>query len=469
MKVTVSKGDVIWSYLGTFFHISSNLLIIPLIVYFLTEDMLGLWYIFVSIGGIASFFDFGFSPTFARNITFCWSGVGSLENKGISENKTGVVDVVLFNRVIVTCKRIYALLSLALLLLLLTVGTYYIFYISRHISGYVHLIAWVIFVIGTFLNLYYNYIDTFLLGVGAIKEASKARLIAKGVQLGLIVILLLLGYGIIGVAFSFVMNGVVYRYIANKEFLKIEGIKELLGHKGITTSIEETKSLFKSVWYSAWREGLVQVSLYCCEQISVIICSLYLSLEETGVYSLGLQIINAVSTIAVALYTTYQPSLSNAFVNKDIDKLRQSMSIIVVSFIVLFVIGLLGTIVVGLPLLTLIKPTAVISIPVLLGISANSFTVKFRNCYSSYFSASNRLLYVPAFVYASLGCVVLSFIFIGPFGWGVWGLIAAQLISQWCYNAWYWPYKAHKEMGITLVEMFPICYTNLKTKINHVR
>ena len=35
-------------------------------------------------------------------------------------------------------------------------------------------------------------------------------------------------------------------------------------------------------------------------------------------------------------------------------------------------------------------------------------------------------------------------------GWGVWGLILSQLVSQVVYNGWYWTAKAHREMELGL-------------------
>ena len=42
---------------------------------------------------------------------------------------------------------------------------------------------------------------------------------------------------------------------------------------------------------------------------STIIVSLYLPLTETGVYSLTVQLVTAIVTIAATLYNTYQPAL----------------------------------------------------------------------------------------------------------------------------------------------------------------
>ena len=81
MKIKLTSKDIIWSYIVTVLSMAANFLMLPLIMYFLDGEKLGLWYVFASIGGIAVLFDFGFCVTFARNITYAWSGARSLKRE----------------------------------------------------------------------------------------------------------------------------------------------------------------------------------------------------------------------------------------------------------------------------------------------------------------------------------------------------------------------------------------------------
>ena len=74
MRIELTRKDVGWSYIGTIVSMGANFFMLPFLIYFLDGDMLGLWYVFSSIGAIAALFDMGFGVTFARNITYCWSG-----------------------------------------------------------------------------------------------------------------------------------------------------------------------------------------------------------------------------------------------------------------------------------------------------------------------------------------------------------------------------------------------------------
>ena len=69
MMIEIKGKDIVWSYLGALLSMAANIVMIPFLVYYLDENLLGLWYVFCSIGAMTALFDFGFATTFARNIT----------------------------------------------------------------------------------------------------------------------------------------------------------------------------------------------------------------------------------------------------------------------------------------------------------------------------------------------------------------------------------------------------------------
>ncbi len=452
MDVKINRSDVIWSYLGVIVSFTASVITLPIIIYFLSGDLLGLWYVFGSIGGITLLFDFGFTVTFARNITYCWSGARALEKTGITNDVSNEPDFIMMRDVLFTCKRIYLIISVVAYILLLTVGTGYIIHISSSIDGYSHIIAWLLYATGAFLNLYYNYYDSFLRGVGAVKQANQNRVYARITQLLAMVILLLSGCGILGLSIAYLLFGVVFRALGKYTFYKYKGIGDKLDQ--ITSPVDKgvIKKLFTTIWYNAWRDGVVAISGYLVGQASVILCSMYLTLTETGMYSIGLQIANVVQSFSATLYVTYQPALQSNWVKGDKEKVKSLMLRIVKVYLLTYIIGVLGVITVGLPILRLIKPDVIISIPLMLAIFASCFILGYRDSFTSYFSCSNRLIYVRAFVLSSILCVVLAVILMQWGNMSVWGLVVAQIISQLIFNAWFWSLKAHRELNIRLVD-----------------
>ena len=465
MEIRLNKTDIIWSYIGTLMSMGANMIMLPVIIYYLDADMLGLWYIFISIGAIAVLFDFGFGVTFARNITYCWSGAGELHESGVSFVGNREPDYALMNRVLQACKLVYLRLSVAALFLMLTVGMAYVMYVSRDVEGYTHLIAWLIYAVAVFLNLYFGYYASFLRGVGAIDAANKNTVIARTAQIIVTVILLALGFGIIGACIAYLTYGTLFRVLGKWKFLRYQHIGEHLKQVKDKVTKTEVKPLIGVVWYNAWRDGLISVSNYMSNQATVIICSLFLTLSETGIYSVGVQIAMAIATISGTFYMASQPQLQAAYINQDHQRVRSTMSLIVVTLIYLFMIGGLGVFAMILPLLKWFKPEAIVSMPIFLGLLTYHFILKFRDCFGSYFSCTNRIIYLRSYILSAFFCIVLSVLFTGCLHWGIWGLIIAQMISQLVYNVWHWPMLSMREMGLSLSDMFRIGNRQLQKQV----
>lgn len=456
MKINLSKQDILWSYIGTILSMGANLLMLPFLMIFLDENTLGLWYVFASIGAIATLFDFGFGVTFARNVTYAWAGARELKKEGAELAINSEPDYRLMKKVLKTCKIIYGIIAGSALLLLLTLGTGYVIFVSREINGYTYIIAWIIYAVAVFLNLYYGYYASFLRGVGNVAQANKNTVWARLLQIILMVVLLFMKFGLIGACVAYLAYGTLFRLLGKHYFYKYKGIGENLSKVKYEPSGDEIKEMVSIVWHNAWRDGAISLCNYCCNQVSTLICSAYLSLAETGTYSIGVQIASAIATIAGTLYNTYQPELQVAYISADKDKMRKTMSMIVVSFVYLFFLGTASFCVIGIPFLKLIKPSAVVSIPILIGLCVYQFILKYRNCYTSYFSCTNRIIYVGGFTISAILCVGLSFVAIGPLNMGIWGLISAQIISQAVYNLWKWPSLGHKELGLSIKDMIYI-------------
>lgn len=456
MKINLSKQDILWSYIGTILSMGANLLMLPFLMIFLDENTLGLWYVFASIGAIATLFDFGFGVTFARNVTYAWAGARELKKEGAELAINSEPDYRLMKKVLKTCKIIYGIIAGSALLLLLTLGTGYVIFVSREINGYTYIIAGIIYAVAVFLNLYYGYYASFLRGVGNVAQANKNTVWARLLQIILMVVLLFMKFGLIGACVAYLAYGTLFRLLGKHYFYKYKGIGENLSKVKYEPSGDEIKEMISIVWHNAWRDGAISLCNYCCNQVSTLICSAYLSLAETGTYSIGVQIASAIATIAGTLYNTYQPELQVAYISADKDKMRKTMSMIVVSFVYLFFLGTASFCVIGIPFLKLIKPSAVVSIPILIGLCVYQFILKYRNCYTSYFSCTNRIIYVGGFTISAILCVGLSFVAIGPLNMGIWGLISAQIISQAVYNLWKWPSLGHKELGLSIKDMIYI-------------
>ena len=94
----IGKRDLIWAMLATLFRIGSGVLLFPMVLSMLPSETVGVWTIFTSVTLITGILDFGFNQSFARNISYVFSGVRSLKRDGheyVADAENEKIDYVL--------------------------------------------------------------------------------------------------------------------------------------------------------------------------------------------------------------------------------------------------------------------------------------------------------------------------------------------------------------------------------------
>ena len=162
MGINISKKDILWSYFAQFFTIASGLITLPFILRMLSAEEIGMNYLMLTIGSLVSLFDFGFTPQFGRNITYVFSGVQSLKKEGVAQiDSDKKINYHLLAVMISTAKTIYRILSIGVLAIMLTFGTWYIYHVTDGFSTVNNsFFIWTIYSISTFFNLYFSFFSS---------------------------------------------------------------------------------------------------------------------------------------------------------------------------------------------------------------------------------------------------------------------------------------------------------------------
>jgi O-antigen/teichoic acid export membrane protein len=79
----IDRKDVFWNYAATFLQIGAQVLLPPLILRALPRETAGVWTIFATIIALVNLLDFGFNPTFTRNVTYIFFGFKVLKAAGL--------------------------------------------------------------------------------------------------------------------------------------------------------------------------------------------------------------------------------------------------------------------------------------------------------------------------------------------------------------------------------------------------
>ena len=317
MNINISTKDFVWSFLGYFLNIGVSVILLPFILKYLDTNEIGLWYTFISLSVLINLIDFGFSSTITRNISYAWGGATKLLKEGTGKiNKSKKKNFKLLKSILNASIHIYSIVSFVAFLILFIIFTKFIKEISYEINGSKHIYSWYIFSTGICLNLFYSYWTSLLKGIGAVKESQKAIIFSKIFQLIFTIIGLYFSYGLLSIALGFLLGGLLMRLLSKKYFYKVIR-NENLGNYKISFFKIEDKSLYKILFYNAWRLGIVSIGAYMILQLNTLISSYYLGLEVTASYGLTLQLFTILIGVSSTIYITLQPRINEANLNNN--------------------------------------------------------------------------------------------------------------------------------------------------------
>lgn len=449
-RVVVNRRDVIWNYIGTIMSMGSNFLLIPLLVYFLSIEQVGLWYVFIALTGFAQLLEFGFTATFSRNILFVLSGARRLSKQGCDYSSVAPgVDWHLFRVVLKASRAVYAVVGVAALCVSGVLGSLYIGLITAGFVVEWSLESWCVFVIAIFSNLYFLYCLTFLRGIGDIAGENKAKTIARFAQLAITVIFLLIGFGLLGAAIGYLAYSIVMRVVADRLFKRHDSIQLGIKTDSVVVTKSEIKSVLATISFIAWRDGMVSFAWYGSTQATSLLSSVFLGLAETATYSVMLQLASALYNLSSTYLRSCLPMFQSAYVTGDQEAQKFTLERGISSYVVLYLFGVVAVVFIALPILVLIKDNFVCDEFLFLGIATYFFLLNQHSLFCNIIVSMNKIPYFKAYLVSAAAGICLSSILCGALKIGVWGLVLGQALPQLLYNNWRWPKYVLDRVGLT--------------------
>lgn len=445
--IKIGKKDVAWNYIATFLQIGSGILLFPFILRMLSSETVGIWAIFVSIATFVNLLDFGFSPSFTRNITYIFSGVSKLEKTGIS-NQTinNELDINLLAKTIRAMKWYYLRIAIIAFVLLITVGSGYLFYITMNNYSGDKLqiaIAWIIFCITNTYNIYTLYYDSLLLGFGLVMRDKQLIIISQLINLTIAITLIYLGFGLISIVTAQALSVVVKRILSNKSFYT-SALKQKLAH----IKTDNFKDILAIVKPNSIKLGLTSVGAFLVLQSSVIIGAFYVSLNQLASYSITVQVIGIIASLGTVYYTSYIPQIAHLRVNGDLKKIKsiylKCVGLLIITFIGSgFMLILFG----NMTLIFLKSQTPLLSAVMISTLLIFTFLEKNHAIAGGFLLSKNEVPFFKAAMISGAATVVVLFVLLKFGHLELWGMILAPGIVQLVYQNWKWPQVLLKELN----------------------
>jgi O-antigen/teichoic acid export membrane protein len=443
----INKQDLFWNYGATFFKIGSSVILLPLILRKMPTEMVGIWSIFMTITAFSSLLDFGFNPSFARNITYVFSGVNKLSIKGyelVEANEIQTIDYGLLKGVISAMRWFYLRIALFLFLILSTVGTYYIYFILKNYKGDVKeiFIAWMLLCFINTYNIFTLYYDSLLQGKGLIKRLKQIDITGYAVYLIIASFLILQGYGIIAIVSAQASSVLIIRWLSYKSFFT-EEIKQKL-EMALPRNKEE---VLKAIYPNALKIGLTSLGGFIVQKSALVIGSLYLTLNEIATYGISMQLIAVMASLAGIYTATYIPKIVQLRVaqnNQEIKKIYSKGQIILcLTYIggglVLLVLGNWVLTVLGSK--TSLMPFNILFLAIILSLTESNLIMA-----GSVLLTKNEVPFFKASLISGF-FIITGLLFAFKFlELGLITIVIVPLLVNLCYQAWKWPLELRKDL-----------------------
>lgn len=441
----IGRKDIAWSYAATIFMIGGWLVLLPFILNKFSSETVGIWNIFQTISMLVLILDFGFRPTFARNLSYVFSGVSRLQKDGVEHiSESSEIDYSLLKGTLTAMRRFYRWMALGAFCLLSTLGTVYFLYLIHKYSGNQQdaIIAWMLLIAINCYNLYTLYYDALLLGKGYVKRSQQITVIGQAVYIGVAIGLILAGCGLTAIVSAQLIATVIRRVLMYRVFFTpqmrqaLEEVKE-----------QDARQIINAIIPNAVKIGLTQLGGFCVTKSAIFMGGAFLTLEQMGCYGITIQVMDVLARCATIYYQSITPKLAQYRAQNNINALRQhylyNVMIVLGTFVV---VGIAWVCLGDWALRVIHSQTAFVPVSMLVAMLIINLLEQNHATAAGFIMADNRIPFFIPSLASGAATIILMWIFLDLLGWELWGIILAPGIAQLAYQNWKWPSVIIREL-----------------------
>lgn len=430
--------------------VGAGLILLPFILHRMSAETVYLWNIFQGITALVLLLDFGFRPSFARNVSYIFSGVHQLKTEGVEriDADDAEVDYSLLKSSLKAMRRFYGWVSLAVLALLATAGTGYLLYLLQKYSGDRKdaLVAWGLLIVINCYNLYTFYYDALLTGKGYVKRSQQITILGQSIYIAVAIGLIYAGFGLSAIVAAQLLSTLVRRGLAYRVFYTPE-LKKRLSEADENACSQTPQEVLRAISPNAVKIGLTGLGGYLVTKSALLLGGVYIPLATMATYGITMQVMDILVRCSEVFYQSYSPKLAQCRAENDLKKLKHYYIYSIGSLFVIFILGGILWILLGDWALDLIKSeTRFVSIPMLIALLVINLLEHNHSVSAGFIMADNKIpFFIPSLV-SGAATVLLLWIFLEPMHMGMWGLILAPGIAQLAYQNWKWPSVIIREL-----------------------
>ncbi|MDR1817174.1 MAG: hypothetical protein LBR07_03140 [Puniceicoccales bacterium] len=471
MEIKIGKREYLWGYLGYFYRYGIRFLTIPLVWHYLDKTDLDVWFIFLSITTFVGLLDFGFSPNISRAVSYAFSGVRELtKTHAAAASVAGGVNYVLLAAIISAAKKIYAAIAGAALLLLATGGTWYLLHVLGKYEGRLclthltsweengkttyYLLVWVFFVLSQVIDIYFKYIGVLVNGRGLVGITQKFAIVSSIIGIGVTMLVLHLGFGILGTVSVGLVFSIAYRlFYGWLFFTKVD--KSFLPKLREARKSSEKPAVFRNLWHNSWKMGINSVGLFALFQATVLLSGVLFKESYITQVGITLQVFNMLNIVSSAWFNMSFPRYASLYVLRKIEVLRREFLQALLLGLLLYGVGFTAVYFFGGDILRVLGKDKILlpggGVLLLYGLVFLSEAVHGK-C-ATFLTAKNIVPFVPATLATGVANLVLIALLTHFTDLGIMAFALATLCVNLVYNSWHWPLEVIRQYRFTLHDL----------------
>ena len=448
----VHRSAVAWSFVATLLRVGASIFVLPLVLRKMPPDQLGLWYVFGTIGGMASLLDLGFEPTITRMASYAWGGASKFVAFGVhqedSSRQHDGPNLPLMQDLVATLKAYYFYVGLAVLVLLSLGGGSWIWLATRDLaSANMVRLAWLVYAAGCCLNFITGRWPALLSGAGAMREAQFVGIISLLSYYLIAVTGLLFGLGIWALVLGSLGMGIMAQSLGRQFFKQFVNLPHGL------PGARFHREIFQAIWPNAWRTGLVAVGAFLIVQSNTLVCSIYLGLKTTASYGMSFQIVAMLFGLCNVWVAVKMPVITQLRVQGRNDEIVNLFVRRMRLTILSYVSGALVIIFLAPPALHLLgSKTPLIPWEQLAVLALIRFLELHHSLYAGLVLSENQNPFLKTAVITGAAIVASSLVLTPVYG--VWGMLLSAGVVQLCYANWWPVLRALRGLGLKPADYF---------------
>jgi len=348
----------------------SLVLVLPLVLRRFADTEVAAWYLFMGMIGLSAFADFGFRGTFVRLIAFGAGGATDIDvQRGTERTAAAPANWELIERLVSMMRRIYAVTSSSIAVLLATVGTAAML---RPLSQVEHAMeawcAWALICATAAVEFQGRVYKNYLEGMNHVAMARRVETLTKlGAILSSFLVML-------------IVPSLLNLVVANRAWAFLNVLRD----RFLARHVEEgrwmamrrfpfDRPFFDKVWRPAWRSGVAGLLSNGLSSLTGVFYAQFGSSASLASYLFGLKLMSEIRNVTYAPLYSKLPLLGRLRAQSDVRSVvRVARRGINTSYAV-FVLGVVSVGILGAPILTLIGSRTAFVAPTLWWLLAIAF------------------------------------------------------------------------------------------------